>query len=261
MAGALNANGQVYILNGAGIVFHQSARINVGSLLATTATDYVAAGDGLFDFSGSGFGEVINQGTINVSDGGFAVLAAPYVENSGVIRADLGSITLASTNAFTLDLRGDGLITFQVANELIDAIAADGDRLGIDNAGELRSRSGIITIAGNLASEVIAGVINLDGVIDADAFGAGHHGGTVLVSAVDGLNLTGAIHADGGVDGDGGDIITDAGGHNDFTAEASVSARGGSESGDGGFIELSGHSLRVRGDVDLGAANGDPAGC
>ena len=27
----------------------------------------------------------------------------------------------------------DGLITFQVASSLIDAIAADGDRLGIDN--------------------------------------------------------------------------------------------------------------------------------
>jgi filamentous hemagglutinin family protein len=115
LAGALNANGQVYILNGAGIVFHQSAQINVGALLATTATDYVDNSDGSFDFSGSGFGEVINQGSINISNGGFAVLAAPYVENSGIIRADLGSITLASTNAFTLDMRGDGLITFAVA--------------------------------------------------------------------------------------------------------------------------------------------------
>ena len=257
LAGALNANGQVYILNGAGIIFHQSAQINVGALLATTATDYVANGDGSFDFSGSGFGEDINQGTINISDGGFAVLAAPYVENSGLIRANLGSITLASTNAFTLDMRGDGLITFQVTSELIDAIAADGDRLGIDNSGELRAHSGIITIAGNLASEIVAGVINLDGIIDADAFGAGHDGGTVLISAVDDLNLTGSIHADGGIDGAGGDIITNAGGLNDFTAEASVSVRGGSEAGDGGFIELSGHSLRLRGAIDAGADNGD----
>ncbi|KAA3623676.1 MAG: filamentous hemagglutinin N-terminal domain-containing protein, partial [Proteobacteria bacterium] len=37
LQGALNANGRVFILNSSGIVFHRSATVNVGALLATTA--------------------------------------------------------------------------------------------------------------------------------------------------------------------------------------------------------------------------------
>ena len=68
----------------------------------------------LANFSGSGSAAVINQGSISVSNGGFAILAAPYVQNTGFIKADLGTIALAGTNKFTLDLRGDGLINFVV---------------------------------------------------------------------------------------------------------------------------------------------------
>ena len=48
-----------------------------------------------------------------------AILAAPYVENTGFIKADLGTIALAGTNKFTLDLRGDGLINFVVPPEAV----------------------------------------------------------------------------------------------------------------------------------------------
>ena len=37
LAGALNANGRVFILNSAGITFTGTSQVNVGALLATTA--------------------------------------------------------------------------------------------------------------------------------------------------------------------------------------------------------------------------------
>lgn len=255
LRGALNANGQIFIINTAGVIFYQSAQVNVGALLATTAPDVAIDGD-RFDFAGDGWGEVLNYGTIEISQGGFAVLAAPYVENTGYIQADLGQIHLASTNEFTLDLRGDGLITFAVARETIDAIAAEGARLGIDNSGVLQARSGTIVISANIVSDVIAGVVNLDGVVDANAFAAGLNGGTVLVDSAGDLNIGGEIYADGGVDGDGGTVITWADGVNFFEQGATISVRGGSEAGDGGFIELSGNDVRYRGTVDASAPNG-----
>jgi hypothetical protein len=46
-------------------------------------------------------------------------LVAPGVENSGVIRAELGRVVLASGNRFTLDLFGDKLVTFAVDDKAL----------------------------------------------------------------------------------------------------------------------------------------------
>ena len=114
LAGALNANGRVFILNSAGITFTGTSQVNVGALLATTAMTVNGDPTQAASYSGSGYGAVINQGSISVSNGGFAILAAPYVQNTGFIKADLGTIALAGTNQFTLDLSGTGLINFVV---------------------------------------------------------------------------------------------------------------------------------------------------
>ena len=130
LQGALNADGRVYILNSAGITFTGTSHVNVGALLATTAMTIDGDPTKKIDVKGSGSGQVINQGSIQVSNGGFAILAAPYVENTGFIKADLGTIALAGTNKFTLDLRGDGLINFVVPPEAVEKIKSDGTRVG-----------------------------------------------------------------------------------------------------------------------------------
>jgi hypothetical protein len=75
--GALNATGRVYILNSAGITFTGTSHVNVGALLATTAMTVDGDPTQSLDFSGVGAGQVINHGSIQVSEGGFAILAAP----------------------------------------------------------------------------------------------------------------------------------------------------------------------------------------
>ena len=201
LRGALNANGRVFVLNNAGITFYSTSHVNVGALLATTA-DVVSEDGTKLVFSDGSYGVVSNQGEIHVSNGGFAILAAPHVENTGIVQANLGLIQLASTTDFTLDLRGDGLIEFVVPKEVIPTFANDGQAVGVDNTGTLQA--GIINISANLASGIIQSVVNLAGVIDASAFGPGQDGGTVLIDSRGDLNITGEIHADGGVDGDGG---------------------------------------------------------
>ncbi len=255
LRGALNANGRVFVLNESGITFYGTSQVNVGALLATTARDVTVDGDH-FSFSGGGYGQVVNHGDIHTSNGGFAVLAAPYVENTGTIQANLGQIQLASVKDYTVDLRGDGLINFTVPKQAMEAIASEGDKLGVDNSGTLRAQSGTINISANLAHDIVQSVVNLGGVVDASAYSTGRNGGVVLVTSVGDMHITGAIHADGGVDGNGGSVRTWADGTNYFELGAIITARGGVNAGNGGFVELSGNQLSYRGVAVVSAANG-----
>ena len=69
------------------------------------------AGHYNFTIPGNPNASIVNLGTITAQTGGFAALVAPGVRNTGTITAKLGTIALASGNAFTLDMYGDNLIT------------------------------------------------------------------------------------------------------------------------------------------------------
>ncbi|NNJ93374.1 MAG: filamentous hemagglutinin N-terminal domain-containing protein, partial [Halobacteria archaeon] len=235
--GMLNANGRVFLINRNGITFGNTAQINVGSLLATTSdTDRVEQDEVLigqqaqngvvvYQFSGDGeYATIINEGDITVSDGGFAVLAAPYVENSGFIKADLGQVELASTQDYDLrvDFRGDGLIFFAPQDLPEQFDGGDGGisgPLGVTNtaAGTLQARSGHVYLTANMAAQIVESTVNLSGVVDADQFvsnpnggvtmvasnGHGHHaypGGNIVVTSTGDINIGGGadIHAVGG---------------------------------------------------------------
>src|SRR5579863_6966736 len=253
LQGALNANGRVFILNSAGITFAGTSRVNVGALLATTAMSIDGNVSGLSSYSapsGSG-GSVINQGSITVSNGGFAILAAPYVQNTGFIQANLGTVALAGTNQFTLDLRGDGLINFVVPPGTAAQIVADGQKVGVDNSGTLRAQSGQVIISANVATQVVNAVVNMSGVVDADALSANGAGGLVLVTSTGDINLGGTVTAQGNGTGNGGSIVTKAAGLDNVESGANLIA-GGSAKGQGGHIEVSGKGVILDGNIDPG---------
>jgi filamentous hemagglutinin family protein len=119
--GTLTANGRVFVVNGDGLVIGSHAVINTAGFLATTSDiknkDFMA---GRYNFNrpGQPDASIVNQGHITATSGGFAALVAPGVRNSGTISATLGTVALASGNAFTLDFYGDKLITLAVGNEI-----------------------------------------------------------------------------------------------------------------------------------------------
>ena len=127
LLGTLLANGQVFVINGDGILIGPNAVINTAGFLATTNdirdADFMA-GKYNFTIPGNPNASVVNQGTITAASGGFAALVAPGVRNSGTITATLGTVSLAAGNAFTLDFYGDRLITLavgdQIAGQVID---------------------------------------------------------------------------------------------------------------------------------------------
>ena len=111
--GTLDANGRVVLINGNGMLFGKGSQVNVGSLVATSSGGPDAnLLSGKFSQAGSQNASIVNQGRIVAGQGGYVDLVAPSVTNGGTVTAKLGTVTLGGANAFTVDLAGDGLVSF-----------------------------------------------------------------------------------------------------------------------------------------------------
>ncbi len=208
--GSLSSNGQVFLLNPSGIIFGKTATVNVGGLVASSLamldSDYLA-GKNKFANTGTA-GAILNQGRINVSNGGVVALIAPKVTNEGSITANSGSALLAAGNQVTLDFRGDGLISYTVDQGAVDAL--------VQNQGLIKADGGLVVMTAKAADALRnASVIN-SGVIEARTIEK--KAGRILLLS----------------DMQSGQTIVSG------TLDASAP-----NSGDGGFIETSGAKVKI----------------
>lgn len=174
--GNISANGNVFILNQAGVLVGNGASINTNSFLAGAANindnDFIA---GKYNFYGAQ-GNVINNGSIKVHDGGYAVLMGKNIENNGLISAKLGKIYLSSGETFRMDMSGNDLIGVEVEKGITDAY--------ISNTGHIQAEGGTIIMTAKNASDVIRQAVNNTGVIDASSIS--YKGGKVILGAENG---------------------------------------------------------------------------
>lgn len=188
--GALNANGQVFILNSNGLLFSKNASINTAGLVATTMnlsdTDFM---NGNYNFKGESTASIINQGTINISDKGYAALFGKEVKNEGIIKATLGKVELVGAKEVTLNLNGNSLVSLKVGKGVLDAL--------VENKGAIYADGGEVYLTTNAVNELLNGVVNNTGMIQAQSFEdvTGKielfaHGGTI--------NVSGTLNAEGG---------------------------------------------------------------
>jgi filamentous hemagglutinin family protein len=262
--GTLDANGRLVLINGNGFLFGKNARVDVGALIATTTdgtdSDLLA---GKFSKAGKQNSSIVNRGTINAAAHDTVALVAPNVSNTGTVQAKLGTVSLGAANAFTVDFKGDGLVSF----------AAQGDvngRASATNTGLLSGAT--VNMTARSAEGVATGVVNARGTIV--ALSAHDLGGTIVLDAGDGgdtivaharLDASGA--AGGAIDiggwneasatvdraselrasankiGNGGNISVIA---NATSFEGHAIARGGKTSGNGGAIETSGYVVNAQ---------------
>ncbi len=171
--GNLSANGNVFVLNQAGVLVGNGASINTHSFLAGAASindkDFINGRYNFYNASGS----VINNGNIKVQNGGYAVLLGKNVENNGLITAKLGKIYLSSGETFRLDMSGRDLIGV--------AIEKGSDTSTTKNNGKLHAEGGIVVMTAKNASNIIRQAVNNTGVIDASSIS--YKGGKVILGA------------------------------------------------------------------------------
>ncbi|MDR3449127.1 MAG: filamentous hemagglutinin N-terminal domain-containing protein [Alphaproteobacteria bacterium] len=164
--GALNANGNIVIINQNGVLFGKNSVVNVNSMLATTAdidTAQFMAGSMKFDKPGNPNATIENRGLITAQQAGLVGLVAPNVLNSGIIEAKLGRVQLASGDAVTVDFYGDGLLEVQASPALQKQL--------VKNTGTLRAEGGTVAMTAAAAAQTVNSLIDAGGTLDATAVG------------------------------------------------------------------------------------------
>ncbi|WP_198420814.1 two-partner secretion domain-containing protein [Massilia atriviolacea] len=187
--GALQSNGQVFLINPNGILFGRDARIDVNGLTASTLdmgnADFLA---GKRNFNGrASAGSVVHQGAIATPAGGKVFLIAPNVENSGIVTSPQGEVVLAAGHSVQLADSGNP--------DLHVVVSAPAD--AALNLGQLIAQGGKIGIYGALVKQ--------RGLVSADSARIGDNGKIVFKASGDALLEAGSVTRAGGA-GKGGEI-------------------------------------------------------
>ncbi len=211
--GRLSSNGQVWLVNPAGIYFGPSARVDVAGIFATTANisnaDFMA---GNYHFVQSPYwsGAIINEGIIKTAEAGLVALVGSGVVNNGYIEANLGTVILAAGSEFTVNFSGNSLIGFTVDKEVLTpARDRHGHALkdGVKNLGTVVANGGKIVMTARTASKVLDNAINMAGVAEARSVGM-KNGIIILMADKQGrVKVTGKLIASGKQSGEVGGKI------------------------------------------------------
>ena len=240
--GNLTANGQVFLLNSAGIYFAPGANVNVGGIVATTHqmgdADFM---NGSNTFSRNGAtGSVVNDGTIKSGIGGYIALLAPEVQNNGVMVAQQGTVALAGGEAITLYF-GDlaKLNSLTIAPSLIKTL--------VENKLAIQAPDGLIVLSARAVNQLTGSVINSGGL---QADGITQSGGRIILEASSSITHSGNMSANAAPTstGSGGtiSIIADLSNPSSVTSiNGSISAKAGNLGGDGGNIETSASKVSI----------------
>jgi filamentous hemagglutinin family protein len=336
IAGRIDANGQVVLLNQSGIMFYKGAQVNTNGLVVSaigmskqSVKSFLDTGKLALDLAGNPNARIDNQGTITIRQAGLAALVAPQVANSGVINAKLGHVVLAGAKTATLDLYGDGLLSLDVTNQVTQApVDKDGTTATalVTNTGVIVADGGTVQLTaraadgivqnlvraggkiraatmgdqtGSVALNGVGGSVVVEGQLSAPGYAQGTTGGnievvsnrnvtiasgarinasgkagggvvaigTTLARAKGGPSVTptmtaantfiqsdARIRADATIAGNGGNVTVLA--TSATTMAGAITAKGGPQGGNGGFVEISGKQLGLSGQVDVSAPKG-----
>lgn len=231
--------GHVVFADPYGMIVGSRGVLNVGSLTAITPTrgfmDGIISTDGL-----------INPLSVNSLLDGSAPRSA-----DGIIRIDgrINALERVRLEGAQVTVNGTIMATPEAAHQeaFVRAVNAN----GLEQATGMVDKGGVI--------EIIGSAITVAGALDASGK---QGGGQVSVGRVgseraDSVDVTAGatINADATVNGKGGTVDVWGNNHNSFLG--TISARGGAEGGDGGFVEVSAYGgLLYAGTVFTDAPHG-----
>jgi len=181
IAGQLQANGNVFLINPSGILFTPSAQVNVAGFIASTLDipDNNFLNQSVYTFSqtGAAFSYVINQGSIVTNlPGGYVALVAPLTDNEGIIVASQGKFGMGAGTTVTVSPGDSNLSNF------VQTAAQTGT-------------PGDVTVDNAAITTLIQNVVNNGSIVNAGSVTV--NGGVTVLGASSGLAMNGGIiHAD-----------------------------------------------------------------
>lgn len=290
--GSITSNGNVYLINPAGIMFGSSAVVNVGSLFASTLpisnTNFLN-GTMVFERTSGNPSYVVNKGSITATSGSVSLVGG-VAHNEGTITVTPGnSVNLKVGDKVTLV--ADGLVGARVIvnKELQQAVA--GYNTAIINSGTINAPGSLVSLEASLKNNIYSSAVNNSGIIlaqgaaigtdgqvellaygndsNADVTNTGSidvsgqtgapNGGKIIIHADDDVNFRGNLSAGAAAGGTRGQITVTAG--DDISTTSTVNTGGGhltvTADGDAavGQVNTQGGNLSVtaENDVDLSA--------
>ncbi|EMV2260406.1 filamentous hemagglutinin N-terminal domain-containing protein, partial [Escherichia coli] len=199
--GNLKANGQVFLVNPNGVLFGKDASVSTSGFVASTRDikndDFM---NRRYTFSGgqkAGAG-IVNQGALTTNAGGYIVLAADKVSNSGTIRTPGGKTVLAAGERVKLQLDNGGLTSVQVSGDVVNAL--------VENRGLISARDGQVYLTAFGRDMLMNTVLNVSGVVEAG--GMHRQDGNIVLDGGDSgvVHLSGTLQADN-ASGQGGKVV------------------------------------------------------
>ena len=198
--GAINANGQVVLVNANGVTFGKGAQVDAASVTASTLDisnqEFMNGGS---TYTGNGTGKIVNNGTIQTdAAGGFIALLAPEVRNQGYLLATKGAGTVAvgAGQQITLNFQGSSLIGIKVDVATYQALIA--------NKHVVEVNGGQVVMAASAVNQLTASVIKNTGRISAAS--AVNNGGVIELVA-NTVTQAGKVEANStAVNGRGGQV-------------------------------------------------------
>lgn len=200
-----------------------------------------------------------NEGTIDAPGGKIVLAAAGDVYSHAITNVGTLSASVQAGDAGTVKLTAEN---GAVSNDgSIQAVSGSGTGGTVSAAGAEIINSGIVEVTGAQGGQVTMEATNRLGQFGAvHANGTATDGGDVSLMAGDvvALGTDSLSTANAGADGDGGEVVVYSPDSALFRDGATIEAKGGSDSGDGGFIEVSGREhVEVFGSVDASAKKGN----
>lgn len=241
--GNIVSNGHVLLVNPNGVLFTDTASVNVGGI-AVSGLDINPADflNGNFKLVGTeeGVGSVVNYGVINASS---AALIGKNVVNRGLIKADVVSLSAADEAIVSFD--ADGYLGVQISREVLKN--ESGADEAILNEGGLEGQQVLLDAA--VAKGLFDAAVNNTGTIRAN--GIDTSGGVIrLIASGGSASVAGSLDASG--DGMGGEVYV----HSDATVVSGAISVNGQL---GGEAKILGDQVTLLSGADI-TADGEQGG-
>ncbi|HBL59348.1 MAG TPA: hypothetical protein DDZ80_12775 [Cyanobacteria bacterium UBA8803] len=216
--GTLGVEGtaNLFLINPNGIIFGPNARLDVAGSFIASTADGIKLGEA-------------------------GLFSARAPETSTLLNIQPGVLFLNALRSQPAEISNQGSLAVGTGQTL--TLQAD----TVTSTGNLTAPGGTVQVLGNQVNLLNNASINVSSPTG---------GGTVLMGNGEQINIAPSvrIRADALNQGNGGNVMIKSQGTTNF--DGYISARGGANSGNGGFVEVSGTNLQFSGTVDTTAAWG-----